>query len=313
MSKILPRLNVLVISFLAVVLTSVLVAQTKPGVRPTARAGRPDDEWTWPQTLQVYPAHPGDPVRLVKITKGGNEIVPGTYQMPQIATDTFHGRDAVRDWLSDASITLRSQTSKNIAAVGIAVVFPMRRTDAECGEPPRGVWCGKDPHWCDGGCPTLLHDTLHWGLIPPMTASCLEARYAQARADGEYWRVLRQGRGPLQLPPGEEITLSLADRGEGLWGGTDPRPFSNVLNPTLRWEGLDEATGEKPCRERANSQTGCAFAKVSKFNIGIDIVYFEDGTIWGNFGFGYGLPNPDGIFTRVSEQESLGGLKSIPR
>src|SRR5208283_666773 len=103
--------------------------------------------------------------------------------------------------------------------------------------------------------------------------------------------------------PGEEITLSLADRGEGIWGGTDPRPFSNVLNPTLRWEGLDEATGEKPCRERANSKTGCAFAKVSKFNIGIDIVYFEDGTIWGNYGYGYALPNPDGIFTRVDARD----------
>jgi len=191
MSKVLQRLNVVAIWLLGGVLASVVVAQIRSGVRPTAQAAPPDDDWLWPQTLQVYPAHAGDPVKLVKITKGGNEILPGTYKMPQIAADTFHGRDAVRDWLSDASITLRSQTSKNIAAVGIAVVFHMRRTDAECGEPPRETQCGKDPHWCDGGCPTLLHDTLHWGLIAPMTASGLEARYAQARADGEYWRILR--------------------------------------------------------------------------------------------------------------------------
>jgi hypothetical protein len=313
MSKILQRLNALVISLLALVLTSVLVAQIRSGVHPTARASPPGDDWLWPQTLEVYPAHAGDPVKLVKITKGGNEIVPGTYKMPQIAADMFQGPDAVKDWLSDASFTLRSQTSKNIAAVGIAVLFPTRRTDEECGEPPRGVDCGKDSHWCDGGCPTLIDNTLHWGLVPPMTASGLEARYAQARAGGEHWRILRQGKGPLRLPPGEEITLSLADRVEGIWVGRDPRPFfSDVLDAILRTEGLDEATGEVPCRERAKSKTGCAFAKVSKFTIGIDIVYFEDGTIWGNYGYGYALPNPDGIFTRVSEGEIPGGLKPNP-
>ena len=51
-----------------------------------------------------------------------------------------------------------------------------------------------------------------------------------------------------------------------------------------------------------------AFAEVSKFNIGVDVVHFEDGTIWGNYGYGYATPNPDGIFTRVSaEGRPLGG------
>src|SRR5208337_5689983 len=85
MSKILQRLNVLVISFLALVLTSALVAQIKPGVRPTAQAASPDEEGVWPKTLEVSPSEPGDPVRLVRILKGGEEIVPGTYILPEVS------------------------------------------------------------------------------------------------------------------------------------------------------------------------------------------------------------------------------------
>jgi hypothetical protein len=303
MSGLFHRLNMLAIWLLGGVLASVLVVRVWPAGRALARAGAPDeeDEWTWPKTLEVYPPHPGDPVKLVRITEDGNEVVPGKYRMPQIAGSVGHSLDAVKGWLSDASFTLKSQTSKNIVSVGITVVFPVRNTDRECGEPPREVWCLGNPHWCDGGCPTLFHNSLHWGLIPGTTASGLEARYARYRAEREDTDLqVLQGRGPLRLAPGEEMTLSPAGTVETVWGSVDPRkPGWNIMNIIVGSEGIDEARGERPCLERMHSKTGCAFAGASKFNIGIDIVYFEDGTIWGNYGYGYALPNPDGIFTRV--------------
>jgi hypothetical protein len=86
------------------------------------------------------------------------------------------------------------------------------------------------------------------------------------------------------------------------------------MNAILYEEGLEEAKDARPCAERANSKTGCAFADVQKFNFGIDIVYFDDGTIWGNYGYGYATPNPDGIFTRVSAEGCplVGGAASAP-
>jgi hypothetical protein len=83
----------------------------------------------------------------------------------------------------------------------------------------------------------------------------------------------------------------------------DPRgsSYTPILRILLN-EGLDEAKDTQPCvTTRQYSGLGCAFAEVPKFNIGVDIVYFEDGTIWGNYGYGYGLPNPDGIFSRLNE------------
>lgn len=262
---------------------------------------------SWPETLQVYPSHPGDPVKLVRILKDGKELVPGTYRMPQIAGDAGQTVDAVKGWLDAASFTLKSQTSKNIVSIGISVVFPTRNTDLECGEPPRGEWCGANPHWCDGGCPTLTHDALHWGLIPGKTASGLEARYAQLRDDGENWRIVRQGNGTLRIAPGEEITLSQDGRDAAIWCLSDPgHGVYDVMNGIMSNEGIDEAKDLEPCAERANSKTGCALTEVAKFNVGIDIVYFEDGTIWGNYGYGYALPNPDGIFTRVDARDFPG-------
>lgn len=324
MSKLLERLNVLAICLLGGVLASVLVAQVLPGVRPpagsVAEAEMYEREWAWPKTLQVYPSRPGDPAKLVRIMKDGQEIVPGTYRMPEIAGDGDQSVDAVKEWLKDASFTLRSRTSKNIVSVGIAVVFFVRRNDFECISDPVLVksglpepWCNAHPHWCDGGCPELIDTTLHWGLIPAMTASGLEARYAHARAEGQYWRALHQGEYPLRLAPGEEVTLSLAGRVDGVTTSTDTRhPFSENVNGFLSHEGIEEAKGTEPCRHRFNSKTGCAFAEVSKFNIGLDIVYFEDGTIWGNYGYGYALPNPDGIFTRVDARGSPGLVTPPP-
>ena len=321
-TKFLQRLNLLAICLLGGVLAAVLIAQVRPGGRPPDR-DRALNEASWPKTLEVYPLHPGDPVKLVKIMKGGNELVPGTYRMPQISGDPLQNVDAVKEWLRDASFTLRSQTSKNIVSVGIAVVFPVRRTDVDCHsvtgvKPAREPWCDAYPHWCDGGCPTLIHNTLHWGKIPHLTASGLEARYrAEAKRvsfdlpDG----TPLQGKESLRIAPGEEITLSPAGRFDGIMTGSDPRHgLSNTMNVIVRQEGLEEARGAEPCVDRANSKTGCAFAEVSRFNIGIDVVYFEDGTIWGNYGYGYALPNPDGIFTRVDARDFPGlvGSASAP-
>jgi hypothetical protein len=308
MSKILTRLNVLVILFLALVLTSVLVAQIKPGVRPAVQAESPDEEGAWPKTLQVSPSEPGDPVKLVRILKGDKEIVPGSYIMPE-ASSPFP--NPVEDWLKDMSFVLENDSSKNIVSVGIATVFPFRETSIECSDitgskSPHEAWCDAHPHWCDGGCPALLHRSLHWGRLPGDTAKALLARYADdwrgRRASyPEPWGLPLQGKGSLRLAPGWQMPLSPADAG---WSGgvSDPRHgFTDSLNGALYNEGLEEAKDIEPCESRASSELGCAFRAVPKFHVGIVVVYFEDGTIWGNFGFGYGHPNPDGIFTRVSE------------
>lgn len=320
MSRLLQHLNVLAICLLGGVLASLLVAQIRPGPRPSAKAQAVENEWVWPKTLQVYPAHPGDPVRLIRIMKDGKEVVPGTYRMPQVAGDWVQTRDAFNEWLKDASFTLKSQTSKNIVSVGMAVVFPARDTDLALGcisvtdrRSAPSPWCDARPHWCDGGCPELLHTTLHWGLIPALTVSGLEGRYARARAEGKHWRTVLQGEAPLRIVAGEEMMLSPAGRVGGILTSTDPRhPFYGVMNGIVDHEGIDEATGTEPCVHRANSKTGCAFAEVSKFNIGVDVVYFEDGTIWGNYGYGYALPNPDGIFTRVDAHDFPGLASPAP-
>jgi hypothetical protein len=103
------------------------------------------------------------------------------------------------------------------------------------------------------------------------------------------------------------MPVSSGGRGDSWLTVTDPRHgFSDSMNIILHEEGIEDAGGEAPCLERINSKKGCAFSEVSKFNVGIDVVYFEDGTIWGNYGYGYAVPNPDGIFTRVNAHDSPG-------
>lgn len=68
----------------------------------------------------------------------------------------------------------------------------------------------------------------------------------------------------------------------------------------------------EPCLDRINSKKGCAFSEVSMFNIGVDVVFFEDGSIWGNYGYGYALPGPDGIFKRVDARDFAGFVAPPP-
>jgi len=227
--------------------------------------------------------------------------------MPQIAGNTFENVKAVQDWLRDVSFTLKSEAAKGIVSVGMAVMLPVRNTEFDCltigGTSQR--WCDAHPHYCDGGCPVIKYCTLHWGLVPATAASGLRSRYA---ADPKGERALLQGKEQFLLTPGDEVMLSAEGRIDGMVGGVDPRGshFPSPMNGILRKEGLDEAQNAEPCERRANSKTGCAFAEVPKFNVGIDVVYFDDGTIWGNYGYGYATPNPDGIFTRVNAHESPG-------
>jgi hypothetical protein len=276
----------------------------------TEQAAGTENEWRWPKTLQVCPAQAGDPVKLVKITKGREELLPGKYELPQIEGDDSQFWEAVKDWLSDVSFTLKSQTSKSIVSVGLAVVFPVRQTGVDCqfvihnGRVLEPI-CDANPAWCNGGCPALVQKTFHWGLIPTQAATGLRARYnAEARGDrGDSDPV--EGKELLRLEPGQEITLSPVGRVEGIGSITDPRHgFSDSINGILYRDGINEAKDEAPCAERANSKEGCAFAEVPKFNFGLTVVYFEGGTIWGNYGYGYAIPNPDGIFTRVNAHES---------
>jgi hypothetical protein len=312
MSRILQRLNVLAICLLGGVLGAVLLVQFWPRVRALAQSrvteqvAKNEAEWTWPKTLQVCPAHAGDPVKLIEITKGGVPLQPGKYELPKIAGNEFETADAFPRWLGDVAFTLRSEATKNIVSVGIAVMLPVRSTDLDCISRIRDgdTLCHFDPHWCDGGCPVIRHCTLHWGLIPTAAASGLRSRYASDNRKGE--RRLLQGRNALLVAPGEEVTLSAEGRAAGWVGGVaaEGSHFPSPMNAILSEEGLEEAKDARPCVERANSRIGCAFAEVPKFNFGIDIVYFEDGTMWGNFGYGYATPNPDGIFTRLSTHDT---------
>ena len=306
MSRLLRTFGLLAICLLSGVLALVFVARVRSAARAFARPFVPDGEAMWPEKLRVYPSHPGDPVTVVRITQGGRELTPGTYRMPEIAGDLGQCGEAVKAWLAGASFTLANQTSKTIVSVGIGAMFPTRRTDLECGEPPRGVWCLPDPHWCDGGCPDLIRSTLHWGLIPEATAAGLRSRYARLRDEGKQATVL-EGQVPLRLAPGGEIELSALGRVDEIMTHTDPRKGPvDVVNGIVGSEGIDEARDTKPCVERARSKTGCTFAEVTKFNFGVDLVYFEDGTIWGNYGYGYARPNPDGIFTRLGSERAPG-------
>jgi len=304
MSRLLRALNVLAVCLLGGVLASVVLARIWPGVRLLARASEPDDEWTWPKTLEVYPSHPGDPAKLVRITKDGDEVTPGKYRIPPMEGDTFSGPNPLDDWLRDASFVVSNQTSRKIVCVGISVVFPARQPDADCLSRTSSVgWCDQHPTWCDGGCPILVQRTLQWGRIPAVAARGLQVRLRANHVLPS--PVLNEGTPPqgsewLGLAPRQDAALSLSGRRDGLLALIDPRgPFYTPIHRILLNEGLDEAKDTEPCETRQHSRLGCAFAEVSKFNVGIDIVYFEDGTIWGNYGYGYALPNPDGIFTRV--------------
>jgi hypothetical protein len=273
------------------------------------------DEWRWPKTLQVFPSQQGDPVRLVRIIKGGQEIVPGEYKLPVITADHFLTPNPMDDWLKDTSFVLLNRTAKTVVSVGISVILPATQTNADCHFLVGGAWlrdpfCDANPGWCDSGCPVLLHKTVSWGQIPAETASGLRDRYrAEQRRVSPYIEegAPLEGKGWLQLPPGQEITLSLAYRGDSWLTVTDPRKdFSNSMSVILHTEGIEEAKEAEPCSERISSKKGCAFSQVSKFNIGLDVVHFSDGTIWGNYGYGYALPNPDGIFKRVDARDFPG-------
>jgi hypothetical protein len=111
-----------------------------------------------------------------------------------------------------------------------------------------------------------------------------------------------QGKDSLRLTPGLQVALSPADA--GIYpAATNPRDRFSVDMEMLR-EGLEKTQDTtESVFSRANSKFGWAYRAVPKFNVGIVVVYFDDGSIWGNFGFGYGVPNPDGVFTRVSESE----------
>jgi hypothetical protein len=314
---------VLAICLLGGVLGAVLVLQLWPRARAlaqagiTARAAKAEDEWTWPRTLQVYPAHPGDPVKLVRIIKGGQEIVPGKYELPQISGDHFMTPNPMDDWLRDASFVLENQSPKTVVSVGISVILPARQTGVDCSTANKGAekWCEAHPHWCDGGCPVLIQKTVSWGRIATETLRGLKARYlAEGRRVSPYVEegVPLEGKGLLRLESGWEMPVSVAGRGDSWLTVTDPRKgFSDSMNGILYQEGIEEARGGQPCLERRNSKNGCAFSEVSKFNIGLDVVHFEDGTIWGNYGYGYALPRSDGIFERVGVR-NFPGLVTSP-
>ena len=196
-----------------------------PRVRALAQSRMPEHvakeeaEWTWPKTLRVCPAHAGDPVKLIKITKGGVPLEPGKYELPRIAGDDFENPHAVLRWLGDVAFTLRSEAPKNIVSVGIAVMLPVRRIDVNCISRIRDygdTLCRIDPHWCDGGCPGIRHCTLHWGLIPAVAASGLRSRHALEYRTGEM--KFPEGRNALLRPLEKRLRFRRSFPPSGWWG-----------------------------------------------------------------------------------------------
>lgn len=132
--------------------------------------------------------------------------------------------------------------------------------------------------------------------------------------------VLNEGTPPqgnewLGLASGQDAALSLSGRRGGLIALIDPRGSLTYYTPIHRIllnEGLDEEKNSEPCVTRRYSRLGCAFAEVSKFNIGLDVVYFEDGSIWGNYGYGYAVPSRDGIFKRADARSFPGIVGAAP-
>lgn len=183
MSKLLERLNLIAVCLLGGVLAAVMVAQVLPGGQIPERYLERAKSVDWPKTLQLAPAHKGDPVRLVKILKAGIPLVPGQYKLPRILGHYFdYEKGPVAQWLGDMSFVVANQGTKSIVSVGISLVLPMHETEVDCRfvptpQIPRDPLCVVDPDWCDGGCPALFNQTFSWGFVPAMTASGLEARY----------------------------------------------------------------------------------------------------------------------------------------
>lgn len=136
------------------------------------------------KTLYITPETPQyrrEPVRIERITEGGREVMPGRYEAPQFpAGKPFKAGD---EWIQNLAVVIKNRTAKNIASLGLLLVFPEDNSDIA------GLNGGGQIAW-----------SIDLGEVP-----------ANARIPVNPRALIPTGTGhPLNFGPGQEMTISLA-------------------------------------------------------------------------------------------------------
>ncbi len=220
MVRALQYVNVSVMCLLALILSAELMTQIWPSARLVESAQGQDAGAKRMVLIQMN--NPYAPVKVVKVTENGETIIPGRAITPEVAGKRF---SAGEDWISNLSFVVRNRTKLRIAYMSIGIAF------------------GEDQHY---------DKVLHLGQVP-------------AAAAATYYRPphthVPEGTGrPLQLGPGEEMTISLSDYVESI---------------------------------KSAKRTDVPFSSLTKCSILIWDVYLEDQGLRWAFGMDYLHPDPD--------------------
>lgn len=176
--------------------------------------------------INVYrqPKNIADPVQIIRITEGGNEIVQGVFRMPPYETPG-QPIPASDDWIENLSISLKNLTSIKIEFMRVHFSFLY----------------GEDPHHLGH----VVGWDLDLGQIPAVTASTYYKKGKVPAGTGQ----------PLDFSPGQEITIPLAG---GLGDKIKPKieaktPFSSVTGCVI---GIVSAYFDQPGLKWANFGMG---------------------------------------------------------
>jgi hypothetical protein len=181
-------------------------------------------------TPPVTPQYRREPVRIERITEAGRLVLPGRYVYGEPPGKPFKAGD---EWIQNLAVVIKNRTAKKIASLGLLLVFPTDNSDIA------GRNGGGQIAW-----------SIDLGEVP-----------ANARIPVAPRALIPTGTGhPLNLGPGQEMTISLAD-----WA-----PAIKAKIEELR-----------------------AFSSVSACILSTGTAYFEDGMVWGGPSFEYSQPMYD--------------------
>lgn len=131
-----------------------------------------------PRTVDIEPENLSDAVKIVRISEGGMEVLPGRFLEPYLPGKPFQAGD---NWLRDLSITLKNQTSKKIAFVWVTFIFPQDESN-------------------------IFEGHIYWELMLGQPPANTLGTFNHPR------EVIPKGTGrPLNFAPGQEMTISLGD------------------------------------------------------------------------------------------------------